>query len=257
MREDMDKVIVERPRRGGGVQGDGRIWRNSRDRGAHLGMQRGYAHPKGFNENLAPLKRWLHKQAHRPWDAVYSELCRGIDRRNTVQAHIHQHVDQFVERETRWIDGMVMVWRRWPGPPAWVPVREHSYTELFVHPVTGVLLPNRGQHKARQQERARRVQRHTDQPYAEYHVIDSVMQWHRVDGCWFEVRLAPLPLGTGATAERYDVLRRCKVTRAHARQPPAPGVPATRAMYGQDCVYAVAKRQLSRREVQSRLAGGA
>jgi hypothetical protein len=53
------------------------------------------------------------------------------------------------------------------------------------------------------------------------------------------------------------VLRRCKVTREHAQQPPAPGVPATRAMYGQDGVYALAKRQLSRREVQSRLAGRA
>jgi hypothetical protein len=66
MREDMYKVIVERPRRGGGVQGDGRNWRNSRDRGAHLGMQRGYASRKWLNENLAPLKRWLHKQVHRP-----------------------------------------------------------------------------------------------------------------------------------------------------------------------------------------------
>jgi hypothetical protein len=80
MREDMYKVIVERPRRGGGVQGDGRNWRNSRDRGAHLGMQRGYASRKWLNDNLAPLKRWLHKQVHRPWDAAYSELSQGIDR---------------------------------------------------------------------------------------------------------------------------------------------------------------------------------
>src|SRR6185503_4035706 len=101
MREDMHKVIVERPRRGGGVQGDGRNWRNSRDRGAHLGMQRGYASRKWLNENLAPLRRWLHKQVHRPWDAVYSELSQGIDRRNPVQAHIYQHIDQFVEREAR------------------------------------------------------------------------------------------------------------------------------------------------------------
>jgi hypothetical protein len=86
--DDMDKVIVERPRRGGGVQGDGRGFRNSRERGSHLGMKRGYDHPKGLDENLAPLKRWLHKQVHRPWDKVYAELCSGIDRRSTVQAHV-------------------------------------------------------------------------------------------------------------------------------------------------------------------------
>ena len=109
MREDMDKVIVERPRRGGGVQGDGRVFRNSRERGSHLGMKRGYDHPKWLNENLAPLKRWLHKQVHRPWDKVYAELCSGIDRRSTVQAHIFEHIDDFVERAAVLRDGEVWV----------------------------------------------------------------------------------------------------------------------------------------------------
>ncbi|SDJ12619.1 hypothetical protein [Variovorax sp. OV700] len=113
MREDMDKVIVERPRRGGGVQGDGRKWRNSRERGSYLGMAQGYAYPKGLNENLAPLKRWLHKQVHRPWDKVYAELCSGIDRRSTVQAHIFQHIDDFVERQAVLRDGEVWVSESW------------------------------------------------------------------------------------------------------------------------------------------------
>lgn len=253
MREDMYKVIVERPRRGGGVQGDGRIWRNSRDRGSHLGMQRGYAYRKYLNENLAPLKRWLHKQIHRPWDAVYSELSQGIDRRNTVQAHIHEHIDQFVERKARMIEGVVAVrpsW--WHADSAWVPVNGHPWIELFVHPVTGILLPNRGYQRARQQRCALHSPRGT-QPYAEYHVIDDATQWHRVAGCWFEVVLAILPLGKDADARRYDVLRRCEVTRSHAHQWPAPDAPSNFAMYGKEDVYAAAKRQLSRREVQARL----
>ena len=253
MREDMYKVIVERPRRGGGVQGDGRNWRNSRDRGSHLGMQQGYAYPKYLNENLAPLKRWLHKQVHRPWDAVYSDLSRGIDRRNAVQAHIYQHIDQFVERRARMMDGVVMVRDGRGRTSAWVPVREHCWTELFVHPVTGILLPNRGQHLARRRQRDSWAQRRCIQPYAKYHVIDESTQWHCVEGCWFEITLASLPPGTGSDAACYDVLRRCKVTRAHAHQPPAPEVPCNRAMYGRGDVYAAAKRQLSRREVQARL----
>jgi hypothetical protein len=157
MRDDMDKVIVERPRRGGGVQGDGRKWRNSRERGSHLGMTQGYRHRKGFNENLAPLKRWLHKQVHRPWDKVYAELCSGIDRRSTVQAHIFQHIDDFVEREAVLRDGEVRVRKSWwrSGGDR-VPLRDAAHVELFVHPATGILLPNRLRHKARQQEAAKR-----------------------------------------------------------------------------------------------------
>jgi hypothetical protein len=248
MREDMYKVIVERPRRGGGVQGDGRNWRNSRDRGSHLGMKRGYVYGKSLNENLAPLKRWLHKQAHRPWDAVYSELSQGIDRRNTVQAHIYQHLDQFVERHARMVDGVVMVRKGWGLGGAWAPVREQPWIELFVHPVTGILLPNRGLREARQRLRASWGQRRGTQPYAEYHVIDDTTQWHRDGDCWFEITLAVLP----AEGLRHDALRRCMVGIQHADQSPAPGVPGNLAMYGKRNVHAAAKRQLSRREVQAR-----
>ena len=56
-----------------------------------LGMRAGYGY-RGLNENLAPLRRYLHAQIGRPWNKVFSEICAGIDRRNTVQQHIHQHI---------------------------------------------------------------------------------------------------------------------------------------------------------------------
>ena len=34
----------------------------------------------------APLERYLHQQVGRPWDAVYAEICAGIDRRSTAWA---------------------------------------------------------------------------------------------------------------------------------------------------------------------------
>jgi len=251
MREDMDKVIVERPRRGGGVQGDGRKWRNSRERGSHLGMTQGYSHPKGFNENLAPLKRWLHKQVHRPWDKVYAELCSGIDRRSTVQAHIFQHIDDFVERQAVLRDREVWVskswWRRGAGR---VPLREAAHVELFVHPATGILLPNRLRRKAGHQEAAKRKEAVVDRL-----VIDAFTEWHRVDGCWFEVRLAPFPEAQDEVAKqekRFDVMRGCLVTRSGACHVMA-GMSRRQVTYSQDFVYAVAKRQLSRREVRARL----
>jgi hypothetical protein len=259
MRDDMDKVIVERPRRGGGVQGDGRGFRNSRERGSHLGMKRGYGHPKGLNENLAPLKRWLHKQVHRPWDKVYAELCSGIDRRSTVQAHIFEHIDQFVERGAVMRDGQV-----WVNSPRWrggrrVPLCKAAHVELFVHPVTGIVLPNRRLREARQaQQEAYRVARAgwpTDKKrHTVFHVIDEFTQWHRIDGCWFEVTIAPLPelRRTVLDVTYYDVLRRCPVSRRGGCEKPAFGSPDHREMYGRDHVYAAAMCKLSLQRVRER-----
>jgi hypothetical protein len=94
MREDMYKVIVERPRRGKyGYAGAARL-RNDIDGPMRLGMRAGYGY-RALNENLAPLRRFLHAQIGRPWNKVFSEICAGIDRRNTVQQHIHQHISDF------------------------------------------------------------------------------------------------------------------------------------------------------------------
>jgi hypothetical protein len=263
MREDMDKVIVERPRRGGSWQGDGRAWRNSKEAGSHLGMKRGYHRTKWLNENLAPLKRWLHKQVHRPWDKVYAELCSGIDRRSTVQAHIFEHIDQFVVRDAVMRDGEVLVSASWWGRGGRAPLNEASHVELFVHPLTGILLPNRRLREARAMQKARLgtwAERRGDTPYAVYHVIDESTQWHCVGGCWFEVTLAKFPqraCATQAEEKCYDVLRRCLVIRGGAAQRPAPGMPTHCGMYGRNDVYAAAKRQLSRREVRARLGDGA
>jgi hypothetical protein len=104
MREDMYKVIVERPRRGGGwaFQKDGRKFRNSEDAPQKVGMKQGYQSRKSLNENLSPLKRFLESSIGKPWNKVYSELSEGIDRRNTVQEHIYSHIEQFVALHTRW-----------------------------------------------------------------------------------------------------------------------------------------------------------
>lgn len=255
MREDMDKVIVERPRRGGGVQGDGRKWRNSKERGSRLGMKQGYEYPKGLNENLAPLKRWLHKQVHRPWDKVYAELCNCIDRRSTVQAHIFEHIDDFVDRDAVMRDGEVLVRSSWWGRGDRVPLVEASRVELFVHPTTGILLPNRRIAQARQRERGERYGQRGKKTELSFVAIDELTQWHRVDGYWYEITLAPTPpmKAPGVWDKRFDVLRRCFVRTSCAWGRPAFGVSSNQAMYGRPDVYAATKRQLSRKEIRARL----
>ena len=70
MRLDMSHVIVERPRRSGGRARKGRVLAHD-DLPSHEGIRRPHANDrKSFNEHLNPLKRFLHSQVGRPWDAV-------------------------------------------------------------------------------------------------------------------------------------------------------------------------------------------
>jgi len=95
MRDDMAKVIVERPRWGAGWGRKGRRPRSLADYPSREGMRfRGRS--KFLNENLAPLKRFLRKQVNRPWDKVYGEIRARIKPGNTVQEHILTHVQDFI-----------------------------------------------------------------------------------------------------------------------------------------------------------------
>lgn len=99
MRFDMDKIIVERPRVGRYSARKGRALRDGDYARTHLGMgwiSDRQAGTKAFNENLSPLKRYLDRQVNRPWSKVYSEIRANIDAGNTVQAHILQHIYDFI-----------------------------------------------------------------------------------------------------------------------------------------------------------------
>jgi hypothetical protein len=172
MRDDMYKVIVERPRKASRASDDGRIWLRNQEVGGKFGIRQAHTHRKWLNENLAPLKRWLHKQVHRPWSKVYSELSQGIDRRNTVQAHIYAHIDHFVEQHARIVEGIVYVqhWR-----DSWIPVRQSNQVELFVHPLTGILLPNRGYAQARLEQR-QAWKKSNDARHCEYYALLAAKQ---------------------------------------------------------------------------------
>jgi len=90
MREDMFKVIVERPRWGSRHATKTKLRYDkcegrSRVTGRRLAIETGYR--KSLNENLAPLKRYLHKQVGRRWDDVFSEICQRLDTGSTVKMH--------------------------------------------------------------------------------------------------------------------------------------------------------------------------
>jgi hypothetical protein len=114
MRADMAKILVERPRPGskyGTMPANGYRKRQNRSLADPDGQpnRERMIEPYGwnlrhFNENLAPLRRYLQSQVGRPWDKVYAEICAHIDRGNVVQKHILTHLFDYVVRRVVLID---------------------------------------------------------------------------------------------------------------------------------------------------------
>jgi len=139
MREDMFKVIVERPRRGRRHATKTKIRYDSLKGRSHvtgrrLAAETGYQ--KHLNENLAPLKRYLHKQVGRKWDDVFSEICQHLDTGSTVKMHVREHLDDFICRNIlRDEDGKL--WASYDYGR--MDLLENSWVELYVDPDTGLL----------------------------------------------------------------------------------------------------------------------
>jgi hypothetical protein len=244
MREDMYKVIVERPRKGG-LNDGARQFRNDDERGGKIGMKQGYHSRKGLNENLAPLKRWLASQVNRPWDKVYAELCANIDRRNTVQEHIFAHIDGFVERNIKLIDGDLYVQEGWRM--RFIPLKG-SQVELYVHPRTGLLLRNRHyvswsrQHKNQQ---AAKTMTQVD----ERRVVSSRLHLRKLDGVWYAVTLADRP--TPEEVNFPDGQSKWKITKVwDAVERKLVTCEVKRWQAPEELIYAKHKRQLSGAELR-------
>ncbi len=254
MRKDMYKVIVERPRRGGRYSSERRPLADPEDQTQHESLKFRHRSRKGLNENLNPLRRYLGRQVGRRWDEVYSELCANIDRRNTVQRHIHEHLEDFVALRVQTFDGALHYERGYGGlrrlAQRWTP-------KLYVDPVSGMLLINHAGLQAEREARREYVRARKPQAPADVRPLDELHQLRRIDGIWYEIELAPLPaVAAAAGAEPkaskpvapYDV-----VARRPARRTGKPcghrGCEACRP-YGRAGLYARGKRQLNRHELQ-------
>ena len=182
MREDMAKVIVERPRikprncRKGRAQAFESL-------PAHEGMRRGHAwrgERKELNENLAPLRRYLARQVGRPWSKVYSEIAAHLRVDSAVQQHVRDHLRDFVVVAPR---RDIHDWRTTFRGGLW-------WQKFYVDPVTDLLcrtdrLP---------EERARqRAKRNRPRPPVERLALSDDRELRLIKGLWYELQLAPLP----------------------------------------------------------------
>jgi hypothetical protein len=254
MREDMYKVIVERPRRGKDGDETAARLRNDFDGPMRLGMRAGYG-SRSLNENLAPLRRYLQAQIGRPWNKVFSEICTGIDRRNTVQQHIHQHLRDFIAIDVDLREGRLV-----DLAPRWAFLGRDSgiAQELYVDPRTGLIRSNKSYRSWRRSDAGRR-QREQVEIATRRRVVDERTFLLLLYGVWYRVETDVLPKvrlvenaadcrphGQVIAEPRYDVVLRRNISRTVGTD-----LQQCEHLYGSKDLYAVSKRQISTREIKA------
>lgn len=219
----MDKVIVERPRWRSGAPARKKGYRKyiastPQDqlpkREPMLGRWCGLE--KLLNEHLGPMRRFLRSNIGRPWNHVHRELCEHISFRNPVQAHVLEHIDEYVTKHVYLENGDVYSQAsHWPGGN-----RLHI-GDMYVCPATGIL-------------RAVRKPKSRDAQMSRLDV-GSVKLFRR-EGIWWELRFQAYPADPGL---QYDIWLERPLTRLTPEE--------CNFIYGEQA-FVISKRQLSERE---------
>ena len=229
MRDDMDKVLVERPRYGGGIR-----YPRGSEKGfrrvdmEHVprreGMKRPWlrtSSPKHLNENLAPLRRYLRSNVGRPWDKVFSEMSQHMRLDSAVQLHIWQHVQWYI------CFNATRIGRDYVDTCG-VSVRK----EFLVDARSGLLRKNPQHGHWRRYIRSIGLPPPPPSPFEKVIEIDELHHYGQIDGIWYLVTLAPMP-PPKQRVNLWDVVHHKRVGELDGRK-----------------FYCVAKRQLNSKEIR-------
>ncbi len=230
MREDMFKIIVERPRWGSrSTYRPRHRLAGEDDLPVKIGMKRHAAvtriRCKSLNENLNPLRRYLGRQLGRRWDEVYSEIAATLAPGHTVKEHVRQHLDDFVARritvgrDGQWIHASGRH-RFGTRPAPW-------HQLYYVDPGDGRLKESASLWKKLKLDPFPWKRRKAESD-PNVRVLDKMRELRRIGGIWYEVIFNR---NTLAEELVFDLLSRTRVP-ANTR-------------------HAAAKRQLSRAELDA------
>lgn len=183
---------------------------------------------------FAMLGRWLRAQAGRPWNDVFSDLCRASDLRCGGTRDLRLHAErQVCLRTTRDADGRLI-----DSEDGY----RHVAEGLAVDPEGILRYVEPRSRRWRQPEEADVVR-----------VADGV-EYRRVDGLWYEFLFAPLPAPERVAYPGPDCAARvrwtepsayCLLARAHVYN-------FATARWGRRAArHAYAKRLLSKRELKA------
>ncbi|HEY4330323.1 MAG TPA: hypothetical protein VGN88_11350 [Phycisphaerae bacterium] len=217
----MAKVIVERPRKGGGgkyPRARQRVAasRDFEDEPTHEPHKsRYFQNTKWLNENLAPLRRFLRSNLGKPWHEVHAEIAAQVPRDSAIQYHVWQHIQWDVAQDVTMVDGV-------PYRVSQLAWRRGFHTGFYVHPVDGTLRESHW-HSAR----VIKLRKIASAPEPEVMKAGTNLEYHRVKGVWYAVTFDHAP---GVPVISFDILKH-EVMHHTGR-------------------YASAKRQLGKREIR-------
>jgi hypothetical protein len=234
----MAKVIVERPRHGSGLPSKGKGYdrRDARlaweDQPKREGMKvrvRSGAH-KTLNEHLAPLRRYLAGNVGHPWDTIFADLCRYLNRNSAVQDHVRDHVNDYVATQVMIHGGEVC---HADGHSIGRPLR----TLFYVCPRTGILKKNRNP----------RCWYFRFPVKLAIHFLGDGSALVRHDGAWHMITIRKFPehvwirgigVAPATNVPHWDTLLKTRLYRDQADR-----------IYGRS-IHAVSARRASKREVR-------
>jgi hypothetical protein len=200
MRADFSKQLTERERHNSSdhyhnyrnVKGPKGL--NDDEVGGREGMRKRYNFGydrKQFNENLNPLRGWIRAGLGKNWDRYYSTLRKQFDARKVINAHILQHLFQYIEIHTFVGDkGQVMFMDTRYTNKGEQPIKS-CYKDYYVCPKSGCLRktnkePRRSIAKEQEAKKLKAEQ-------AVYRRIDDTNVLRFIDGVWYHFTLKPIP----------------------------------------------------------------
>lgn len=151
----MNKVIVERSRRGGSYSKNGRKPKKLEDYPKKESMRKKWRDRKSLNENLKPLERYLRSKIGENWDKIYSDICRNLSPKNAVQQHVKDHVFDLVSKHVIIDENKkVLTIKKYGGN-----YRELNNNDLYICPLTGNLkkYKNSDSYKKREKDRLKKL----------------------------------------------------------------------------------------------------
>lgn len=229
MRPDISEVLIERPRRGGGlkyVKGEKKLLQKTdieelpkSEKIRQKWTNTDYC--KQSTDVLGPLVGWIRKQVGRNWDDVYSEIAQNMPQSSMAKSHVRDHVFDFVTvaNQVKMIDGKPYH-------------KQYSYKlsgnrrrdEFYVNPDTNILclVPPGKRYKYTPPEKP-------------YKWVNEDTLHHQIEDIWYEIKVKRVKFD-GRTGHRDKVFNEYiyKASDCH---------------YGKN-IIGVSKRQLNKKEIK-------
>ncbi len=196
-------------------------------------------------DNPSPLRRFLNRRVGRTWNEVFAEVCEAFPAGSPLRKKVLSEIEWMVVTRVRIIDGVPCYGAGW-GTDIDSPLRglQDGFRELYVDPRDGIL---------KRTEPRRQQKRSKDNPDVREFPGDDRVQYRRIDGVWYEIRVRPLredeivkAMNDGTILYWTDRHSRVRDILMDADRPTLRQI---EKFYGR-LVVATAKRQLNSREIR-------